>query len=73
MLEYIIKTDHNEYDPLPMNSLPPYIIPLPILSQHSHTIYLSILLVMGFIKLLDKGGVCVIFPMHSSSLFSVCC
>lgn len=53
MLVYIIKTDHNGFETLPMNFLP-----LPILSQHSHAIKswnLSIVGGKSFIKLVDKG------------------
>jgi len=59
----------------------PVLYTVPNLSKHSQTIEagnLSVLDGMGFIKLLDKGGVCLCdfpspCPLHSSSLISVCC
>lgn len=72
MLESVIKTDHNEYDPLSANCLPPCIIPpthFPSTAKLSrHEICLS--QCMGFIKLLNYLirvlSICgIFFPPHT--------
>lgn len=77
MLESVIKTDHNEYDPLSVNCLPPCIIPpthFPSTAKLSrHEICLS--QCMGFIKLLNYLirvlSICGIFSLltHTCPLF----